>query len=77
MDMICRARQHFGNRATLMRTNFGTGIVLFHATLVRAPAFHQGFGLWKPPQGRQFFSPLARHEIEAEHVGMRRRELRW
>jgi hypothetical protein len=42
MDVIARARQYFGNCATLMRTNFGPDIVLFYAALRAAQAFRQG-----------------------------------
>src|SRR5690242_3161608 len=38
-DMIGRAGQHFGYRATLMRTDFGPEIVLLHAALMPALAF--------------------------------------
>jgi hypothetical protein len=43
LDMIGRAGQHFGHRATLMRTDFGPEIVLLHAALMPALAFHQRF----------------------------------
>jgi hypothetical protein len=46
MDMIARARQHFGNRATLMRTNLGSEMVLFHTALVPESAFQHRF---EPP----------------------------
>jgi hypothetical protein len=48
MDMIGRARQHFGNGATLVRTNFGAGIVLFHAALC-APRLFIRVSVTTPP----------------------------
>ena len=55
LDMIGRAGQHFGHRATPMRTDFGPEIVLLHAVLMPALAFHQRFGALTRAGSQRYF----------------------
>ena len=55
LDVIGRAGQHFGHRATPMRTDFGPEIVLLHAVLMPALAFHQRFGALTRAGSQRYF----------------------